>query len=95
MSKAEWTRTAQADLARLDDYYVAFSPAYADKLGQAALAAANFLAEHRSAGSPIQLGTRKWRLRDLDFVLIYREVAGGVEILRLRHGREDWREPLE
>jgi plasmid stabilization system protein ParE len=95
MKRAVWTRPAQDDFARIDDHYQQVSPDFADRLGLAALRAARFLAEHANAGSPLALGTRKWRIGRHDYVLIYRVVDAGVEILRMRHLREDWRTEFE
>jgi plasmid stabilization system protein ParE len=95
MKRAVWTRPAQDDLARIDDYYQQISPAFADRLGTAALCAARFLAEHARAGPTLALGARKWRIDKYDYVLIYRTADAGVEILRMRHLREDWRAEFE
>jgi plasmid stabilization system protein ParE len=91
MNVASWTRAAQADVARIDDFYFPLSPEFADRLGEAAFRAASFLAEHPRAGSPFRAGTRKWRVASFDFVLIYRIVPSGIEILRMRHASENWR----
>jgi len=90
MSVANWTRAAQADVARIDDFYFPTSPEFADRLGEAALSAAAFLAEYPRAGSSFRNGTRKWRIASFDFVLIYRTVPSGIEVLRMRHASENW-----
>jgi toxin ParE1/3/4 len=91
MTLAVWTGEARADLARFDDYHSLRDADFAWRLGQALLAAARFLADHPRIGSPLPLGTRKWRVTGFDFFLIYRETTGGVEILRAHHGRQNWR----
>jgi plasmid stabilization system protein ParE len=91
MSKAEWTREAQADLAALDDEFSQLSPDYAYRVGRAALAAGRFLAECPQAGPILDGPVRKWLVQRTDYVLLYRQIANGVEILRLQHAKRDWR----
>jgi toxin ParE1/3/4 len=91
MTKAQWTFDAQVDLAHIDDFYAEIAPEYADRIGDAAVLAANFLAERPYAGPPIGEGhERKWTIRATPYVLIYRVTDDGVEILRVRHGHENW-----
>jgi plasmid stabilization system protein ParE len=91
MKRARWTEPAQADFARIDDFYQPLAPAFADRLGDAALRTARFLAENPRAGTIIEGELRKWRITSFDYVLLYRVVADGVEILRMHHARENWR----
>ncbi|UVO51503.1 type II toxin-antitoxin system RelE/ParE family toxin [Sphingomonas sp. SUN019] len=91
MNRARWTARARADLAAVDDYYCPIAPEYALRIGREALAAARFLAAHPASGPAFGGGTRKWRIRSTDYLLIYRIVTGGIEIVRLRHAHEDWR----
>ncbi len=95
MKRAEWTLPAQADLARIDDFYLELSPDFADRLGREAFLASRFLAENPRAGSPVDGAVRKWRIKSFDYVLVYRPTATGVEILRMHHGRENWRKAYE
>jgi plasmid stabilization system protein ParE len=92
MRSVVWTAPAQADLAAIDDRYGEVAPDFADLAARAALAAGRFLAEHPAAGPLARdFGIRKWRVRGTDYILLYRIVAAGVEIIRVRHVREDWR----
>ena len=90
MRRARWTRRAQADLARIDDFNARNDPDYADFIGRAAIAAGEFLAEHPEAGPALADGERKWLVPHTDYVLVYRVLERSVEILRTHHGREDW-----
>ncbi len=91
MKSVVWTRPAQADLAAIDDRYRDIAPDYADRTGRAALAAGWFLAGYPAAGPVVgDGGVRKWRVRGGDYLLFYRLISTGIEILRVRHGREDW-----
>ncbi|MCK8457989.1 type II toxin-antitoxin system RelE/ParE family toxin [Sphingomonas faeni] len=91
MSRATWAPLAQIDLARIDDFNARRDLDYADLVGRAAIAAGNFLADFPAAGPIVDRNERKWRVPDTDYVLIYRIVPHGVEILRVYHGRENWR----
>lgn len=91
MSRAQWTEEAQLDLAGVDDYYNELNPLYAVRVGRAALAAGRFLAKQPQAGPRVLGETRKWRVAGTPYVLIYRPVTDGVEILRLHHGRQNWK----
>lgn len=91
MSKASWTREAQADLAALDDEFSQLSDDYAYRVGRAALAAGRFLAEHPQAGPVLDGVIRKWLVQRTDYVILYRQTAHGIEVVRLQHAKRDWR----
>ena len=91
MSRVIWSGEALGDLARIDDFYASIDPDYADRVGRHAVRAARFLADHSHAGPIVKTTLRKWRVPGTPFVLIYRVAAEGVEIIRVHHGRENWR----
>jgi toxin ParE1/3/4 len=92
MTLANWTPEAQADLAKIDDFYAEIAPDYADRVGDAALAAARFLAQFPYARTSIDIdNARKWIVRATPFILIYRPLRDTVEILRVRHMAKDWK----
>lgn len=91
MSRATWTRRAQNDLAGADDHWRGIDVDYALRLGRLAMAASRFLADWPFAGVTFGGGTRKWRIKGTDYLLIYRVVPGGIQVVRLRHARENWR----
>lgn len=91
MRRARWAGPAQSDFARIDDFYQPLSPAFADGLGRASLHSARFLAENPRAGTLIEGELRKWRIASFEYVLLYRVMPDGVEILRMHHARENWR----
>ncbi|AHE56622.1 type II toxin-antitoxin system RelE/ParE family toxin [Sphingomonas sanxanigenens] len=91
MSRARWTRKAQQDLAAIDEYYADLSPACADRVGDAAIAAGGFLARNPFAGPQIEgMNARTWRVGQAPYLLVYRPDADGVSILRIVHGSTDW-----
>ncbi|MGJ3626574.1 type II toxin-antitoxin system RelE/ParE family toxin [Sphingomonas sp. MMS24-JH45] len=89
---AVWSGAALADLARLDDFYAAIDPDYADRVGRLAVRAARFLADHPQAGPTVMGEFRKWRVPGTRHLLLYRLGADGIEIVRVHHGKENWRE---
>ncbi len=91
MTVAQWTLRAQADLAAIDDFYADIDRRHADRVGSAAIAAGDFLADYPNAGPVVARQVRKWSVRDTDYLLFYRPTGNGVQILRVRHGRENWR----
>ncbi|WP_213982677.1 type II toxin-antitoxin system RelE/ParE family toxin [Sphingomonas sp. dw_22] len=91
MSRAHWTVLARADLGGIDDFYQKHAPDFAEQLGAAALKASRFLAERPRAGAVLEGDIRKWRITGFDYVLLYRVAAGGIEVLRMHHVRQNWR----
>lgn len=91
MRRITWTETAKQDFGRIDTFYEASDPDFADRVGENALLAASFLAQYPLAGAQISLdGTRKWSVPGTDFRLFYRVTLNTIEIIRIRHAREDW-----
>ena len=93
MSRVLWSKDAVDDLASIDDFYVALDVDYADRVGRAAIRAARFLADHPGAGPIVTGEFRKWRIPGTRHLLVYRVRTEAVEILRVHHGRENWRPP--
>jgi plasmid stabilization system protein ParE len=91
MRRSHWTIEARQDLAAIDDYYFDLGPEYAMRVGRAAIAAARFLAERPEAGPALSDRARKWRVKGTDYVLIYRPVRQGIQVLRVHHARQNWR----
>jgi toxin ParE1/3/4 len=91
VSRAYWTRLAQADLAAIDDYYERLNPDFALRVARKAIAASRFLADHPRAGPEIDPGIRKWRVPTTDYILVYRVVGGGIEVVRVYHAQQQWR----
>ena len=93
MTRAKWTGPAQADLASIDSWHRSRDPVSAARLGSEALLGARLAAQTPGLGSPTELGLRKWKVGRTGYLLFYREVSGGVEIVRMRHERENWSRP--
>ena len=91
MRQAKWTPEAKQDLARIDDYHRARDPGYADLLGTQILATARFVAEQPEGGKEVGVRLRKKNVTRSSYLLMYRILPQRVEILRVRHNKEDWR----
>ena len=92
MTSVRWSGPARLDMAEIDTYYADRAPEFADRVLLQAIAAAHFLNEHPNAGPRIGLGAeRKWRVRDTPYLLQYVFEDGDIQILRVRHERQDWR----
>lgn len=95
MNRLFWTPDALNDLGRLDDYYRSIDSDLAQKIVQAMFTAGRFLAENPRAGPFVaDAPVRKWRVQRFPVFLLYRERNNTVEILRVRHVRENWRDDL-
>ncbi|MGF1550657.1 MAG: type II toxin-antitoxin system RelE/ParE family toxin [Sphingomonadaceae bacterium] len=93
MTRLIWTGAARADLARIDDYYAEADPAFPERMGDNAIAAGRILMEWPHAGSLLggEQDFRKWPVKSTPYIFIYRILGDRIEILRVRHDREDWR----
>ena len=90
MRNVRWAKDALSDLEQIDDWYVSRDPDYADRVGRSAFAAGNFLRNFPFAGPTYSGEIRKWPVPDTDYRLLYRVEQDQIEILRVRHAREDF-----
>lgn len=93
MRSIEWTVPARRDLDDIRNWLGReASPEIALRMLMAIRSRAEFLKDHPEGG-PIFAGTKFRTLTVLHtpYLLVYRIVTGGVQILRVRHGRENWR----
>jgi toxin ParE1/3/4 len=96
MKKIIWTRSAQNDLARIDDFYADFDLEYAAKVGFLAIQSARFLLKNPHVGSFVaDSDLRKWRVRKTMYILLYLATDDGIAISRIHHAREDWQREFE
>jgi toxin ParE1/3/4 len=86
-----WSDAALQDFASIDDWYADRNVEFANRVAIAAVQAARRLAEYPQIGEDIGNGMRKWAVTGSDYRLIYRVDAHAIQILRIRHAREDWR----
>lgn len=86
-----WADAALQDFAAIDDWYASKDVDYANHIAIVAVQAARRLVEFPNIGEAIDGTLRRWSTPGTDYRLIYRIDADAVLILRVRHGREDWR----
>jgi toxin ParE1/3/4 len=91
VSQAIWSGQALDDLANVDDFYATTHPNHADRIGRAVVQAARFLVDTPHAGPIVKHDRRKWRVPGTQYVIVYIAVSDGIEVLRVHHGRENWR----
>jgi plasmid stabilization system protein ParE len=92
MKRVTWAAAATKDLADINAY---LTETYGERLAESHLAAlilsARWLLDYPGAGPLIGVGQRrKWRPRKLWHILIYKPVADGIHIVRVRHERSNW-----
>ena len=96
MMHVTWAESAIADLNAIEAYLNDFSAAVAQDTIDRILEAAVWLLDFRSAGSPF--GYRRWRTwrpRKTRYILIYEPTPGGITVVRVRHGQQDWRAVID
>lgn len=93
MKRVIWAEGAIGDLHAIEEYLTeTYSSALARHVITSLIAAANWLLLHPHGGERLAFdGWRKWRPRKSRHVLIYRIGEDGIEVLRVRHERNDWR----
>lgn len=86
---------AEADLERIADYIGADAPMASIRWFENMLATCRRLGEMPSMGverSDIRRGLRTFPVGN--YLIIYRQIDGGVEIVRVFHGARKWEELL-
>jgi plasmid stabilization system protein ParE len=91
MISIEWTSAARIDLEAIDDHWSEIDLALAETTVDPIEAVGRLMQDHASAGPVVASDDiRKWSVRETPYILIYRFTANRLEILRVRHDREDW-----
>jgi toxin ParE1/3/4 len=92
MRQVHWTAPAEWDLEEIDDYWCGCSVERADEILDVIRESGDFLAGLPKAGPALEeADLRKWRIAGTNYILVYRLIRDGVQILRVRHTSEDWR----
>ncbi len=95
MRRLDWTRPALSDLRAIDAWLSReAAPDVAIRILTKIRERADFLLDFPSGGPPLSDGdVHALRVRGSPYVLLYRlKGEHGIEILRVRHVRQDWRE---
>ncbi|MGA1800346.1 type II toxin-antitoxin system RelE/ParE family toxin [Sphingomonas sp. 4RDLI-65] len=89
MTRAIWSASALADLDEIDRYFREDSPDHARHVGDVAIAAVRMLADNPYLGPVVEGDLRKWSARGIEYVILYRPMADGIDVVRLMHARQD------
>jgi len=93
--RVRWTRPALADIAEIHDYIAAENPFAANSVVRRIRQEAGSLDEHPMIGRPGRVsGTRELVLRQLPYVLAYRNGKDAVDILAVIHTSRRWPDRL-
>jgi plasmid stabilization system protein ParE len=86
-----WSPRAQDDLREMDAFLRHDDPVAAQRMLNAAVEAADFLAQHPKAGPAIDKTVfRKWRVAQTPYSLIYRIRSSELRIVRVVHAAQNW-----
>jgi toxin ParE1/3/4 len=87
--RAIWSASALADLGEVDRYLRDYSADHAHRIGGMAIAAVRLLADNPYLGPVAQGDLRKWSIRGTEYLILYRPMPDGVDIVRLMHAKQD------
>ncbi len=91
----EWTESAWEDLDGISDYLLGEGVPFeaVEDYVKRIYKAPQHLATLPGAGKPGRVpNTREWLVKDTPYALIYRELVGRVQILRVMHGSRQFPE---
>ena len=93
--RTRWTRPALGDLEAIGDFVARDNPAAAGRLVTRIVEAIETLCDHPHLGRPGRVaGTRELVIAETPYVVPYRVVDDGVEILAVIHGARRWPDRL-
>lgn len=86
-----WLANARANLLTIAEYIARDNPIAAYAVHEAILRQVGRLAEHPRVGRPGRVkGTRELVVSGTPYIVAYRVARGGVTILRVLHGAQEW-----
>ena len=91
MRRLIWSHASLRDLSAIEDFIGADNPRAALRIGRAIRDRAEQLRRFPASGPSLEGEFRSLKVRDAPYVLVYRIGERRIEILRVRHAREDWR----
>ena len=90
-----WAPSARHDLTTIDEYLSEYDLRAALNTLRAIRVAANRLTEYPRIGRAVDPPFRVLGIRSTQYLIVYRLKDGGVEIVRVRHRRENWTYDIE
>ena len=92
MPRVKWSGPAVSDLSNIREWLIAeTSPKFALDMLSRIRATADRLSAFPARGSRISTDTHKISVPGTPYRILYQVGCNGVEVLRVRHGRENWR----
>jgi plasmid stabilization system protein ParE len=95
MPRLIWSPSSLDDLKTIDLYLKPLDGAAAGRMLRAIRATADRLRDYPRIGRALEQRFRVLGVRTTPYLLIYRIVGGGIEIVRIRHAREGWLTDIE
>lgn len=90
MPRLIWSPSSLRDLRDLDEFLSPLNGAAASRMLRAIRATANRLVDYPRIGRALDEPFRILGVRTTPYLLIYRLRKDGIEIVRVRHGSENW-----
>lgn len=93
MRSISWSRPARDDLRRIVEWLRAEnSPDVAARYLRAIRARCAALENFPNRGPQIENGVRKLLIPDTPYIILYRLIGANIEVARVFHNRENWRD---
>lgn len=92
MPRIIWSPSSLGDLRRIDTYLSNVDPAAAVRILSAIRTKARQLAKFPESGPGMKVEQRSLGVRGTPYVIVYRFESDRVEVIGVRHTRENWRE---
>jgi len=90
MTRVVWSRPSTRDLIEIDGYLEQHDKAAAIRMIKAIRSTAALLARFPALGPPLKGDIHYLGVRTTPYVIVYRLHEGRVEVLRIRHERQNW-----
>jgi toxin ParE1/3/4 len=91
MPRIIWSAPSLLDLREIERFLSNEDAAAAARILRAIRGKSDQLRQFPSSGPALTGELRYVRVRNTPYLLVYRIGRGGVEVIRVRHVREDWR----
>lgn len=89
--RLEWTRPALRDIQDAGDFIALDKPAAAEDMAERIKNAVEYLLEYPNMGRPGRVrGTRELVVSGSPFVVVYRDKAPVIQLLRVLHHARKW-----
>ncbi len=95
MSRLIWSPSSRLDLSTIRDFLAERDPRVARDTLRAVQRVVRRMLDYPRIGRAVQEPFRVFGVRGTPYIVIYRLRDADVEIVRIRHGREDWLGQIE